>query len=262
MGAPIRLTAHAAPLDRRRCSLADTRRGPRAARRRRHRARGDPALRPHRRAHARERGRGRHLRSIEPGRLPERPARRGHVPAPVLRHQPREPGQLHHDGEWPAAELVDDLGLPRPLALQLRADGDGRESAHGSRPPRRSARRRRTFVGRLHGHGPAHPAGRLLPRALHTSRGSYPGSPSPSGTFDQGGNVWEWTETAAAAGARGLRGGGFGSNASMLAASFADAAPPAAVDDAVGFRVAPEPDGNWMPFAGALAVFACAKRRW
>jgi len=47
----------------------------------------------------------------------------------------------------------------------------------------------------------------------------------------------------------------------MLAASFADAAPPAAVDDAVGFRVAPEPDGNWMLFAGALAVFACAKRR-
>jgi formylglycine-generating enzyme len=28
-----------------------------------------------------------------------------------------------------------------------------------------------------------------------TPVGSYPGSPSPYGTFDQGGNVWEWNET-------------------------------------------------------------------
>ena len=28
--------------------------------------------------------------------------------------------------------------------------------------------------------------------------GSYPSAASPSGTFDQGGNVWEWTDTSAA----------------------------------------------------------------
>jgi formylglycine-generating enzyme len=42
-----------------------------------------------------------------------------------------------------------------------------------------------------------------------TGVGVYTGSPSPNGTFDQGGNVWEWEETIIS-GRRGIRGGAFG----------------------------------------------------
>jgi formylglycine-generating enzyme required for sulfatase activity len=40
-----------------------------------------------------------------------------------------------------------------------------------------------------------------------TNVGSYTGSLSPYGTFDQGGNVWEWNETIIEGITRGLRGG-------------------------------------------------------
>ena len=40
-----------------------------------------------------------------------------------------------------------------------------------------------------------------------TDVGSYTGSPSPYGTFDQGGNVWEWNEEIVSGLLRGYRGG-------------------------------------------------------
>ncbi len=39
--------------------------------------------------------------------------------------------------------------------------------------------------------------------------GEFELSDSPYGTFDQGGNVWEWNETAVTSSLRGLRGGSF-----------------------------------------------------
>ena len=39
--------------------------------------------------------------------------------------------------------------------------------------------------------------------------GEFELSDSPYGTFDQGGNVWEWNETAVTSSSRGLRGGSF-----------------------------------------------------
>ena len=39
--------------------------------------------------------------------------------------------------------------------------------------------------------------------------GEFELSDSPYGTFDQGGNVWEWNETAVSSSSRGLRGGSF-----------------------------------------------------
>jgi len=76
-----------------------------------------------------------------------------------------------------------------------------------------------------------------------TDAGDYTGSGSPNGTFDQGGNVYEWEETIFGGSYRGLRGGSFISLPSYLAASDRIVGNPVAADNFVGFRVAsiPEP---------------------
>jgi hypothetical protein len=49
---------------------------------------------------------------------------------------------------------------------------------------------------------------------MPTAVGSYSGSASPYGTFDQGGNVWEYNETILdPRGFRGVRGGSFNDRA-------------------------------------------------
>jgi formylglycine-generating enzyme required for sulfatase activity len=42
-----------------------------------------------------------------------------------------------------------------------------------------------------------------------TEAGAHENSDSPYGTFDQGGNVWEWNEAIIEGGFRGTRGGAF-----------------------------------------------------
>jgi hypothetical protein len=70
-----------------------------------------------------------------------------------------------------------------------------------------------------------------------TDVGAYTGSPSPSGTYDQGGNVQEWVETASGT-TRGARGGSWLSGASSLAASSASSLDPTTETNSVGFRIA------------------------
>jgi len=77
-----------------------------------------------------------------------------------------------------------------------------------------------------------------------TDVGSYTGSASPNGTFDQGGNVWEWNEAIISGSSRGRRGGSFFFVPDTLAASFRRDNPPTSEFSLVGFRVAsviPEP---------------------
>jgi CSLREA domain-containing protein len=97
-----------------------------------------------------------------------------------------------------------------------------------------------------------------------TPVGSYWGSASPYGTYDQGGNVWEWNE-AVVFGGRGFRGGSFDEDGTALAASFRGWAPAGAEDLARGFRVAsrdlPEPDSGALGISGVLAVAGLARRR-
>jgi formylglycine-generating enzyme required for sulfatase activity len=70
-----------------------------------------------------------------------------------------------------------------------------------------------------------------------TDVGSYTGSLSPNGTFEQGGNVWEWNEAIIGSN-RGLRGGSFTSILGSLAASYRYDFIAAYGSRNVGFRVA------------------------
>ena len=77
-----------------------------------------------------------------------------------------------------------------------------------------------------------------------TDVGAYTTPTSPYGTFDQGGNVWEWNETMIISSFRGLRGGGWGGISHFsfnLAASRRSGGYPSDGFNAVGFRVASIP---------------------
>ncbi len=93
--------------------------------------------------------------------------------------------------------------------------------------------------------------------ATLTDVGSYTGSASPYGTFDQGGNVLEWNEEPFFDGSfRGIRGGSWFDFPGALAASFRDPSLPQIEDNFFGFRVAsvPEPSTGLLVMAGVLAV--------
>jgi formylglycine-generating enzyme required for sulfatase activity len=92
-----------------------------------------------------------------------------------------------------------------------------------------------------------------------TSRGSYTGSASSPGTYDQGGNVSEWNESVFPSGGRGIRGGDFAGSSGDLAASSRSSLAATTESTNVGFRVAPEPGGIWQLVAGLLTVFGLAR---
>jgi formylglycine-generating enzyme required for sulfatase activity len=100
-----------------------------------------------------------------------------------------------------------------------------------------------------------------------TPVGSYPGSASPYGTVDQGGNVAEWVTPDPDQVYRwnaGTRGGYFNLDASYLAASGQVGATDATAEDLnLGFRVVtlPEPDPGVVVTLGVLAVALRRKPR-
>lgn len=81
------------------------------------------------------------------------------------------------------------------------------------------------------------------PEYWRTDVGFFSLSESPYGTFDQGGNVWEWNEGILYDSSRGLRGGGFGDVGNgLLAHDRNHGHYPAREEFDVGFRIAiPEP---------------------
>ena len=93
-----------------------------------------------------------------------------------------------------------------------------------------------------------------------TDVGSYAGSPSPYGTFDQGGNVMEWNEESpfgSPGSARGVRGGSFlDGNSNGLDAQTGGSGDPTLELGFLGFRVAmiPEPGTGLLVITGLLGL--------
>jgi formylglycine-generating enzyme required for sulfatase activity len=78
-----------------------------------------------------------------------------------------------------------------------------------------------------------------------TDVGAYPGSASPNGTFDQGGNVFEWTEQIVSETHRAIRGGSWDLSVDFLSASIPFNSNSAGSTRSTGFRVVrfiPEPE--------------------
>jgi formylglycine-generating enzyme required for sulfatase activity len=96
-----------------------------------------------------------------------------------------------------------------------------------------------------------------------TDVGAYALSNSPYGTFDQGGNVFEWNEQMADSD-RGIRGGSWGDDASVLAASYRLYPSPTSDVSGIGFRVAslvPEPGTGIFMVTELLGLASLRRRR-
>jgi formylglycine-generating enzyme len=109
------------------------------------------------------------------------------------------------------------------------------------------------------------------PTNLLTPVGLFAGSPGPYGTYDQGGNVWEWNETANG-GYRYFRGGSYSGgyppqNSSLCMSTGptgVSSTPPTSEDTIMGFRVAgavPEPGSLAMLAGVAVTALVCWRRR-
>ena len=91
-------------------------------------------------------------------------------------------------------------------------------------------------------------------------------SDSAYGTFDQGGNLWEWNEADifGDGSGRGLRGGSFSCYGGTLHASYRDSyGAPTGEDSDIGFRVAsiPEPGSITLLVCGLVAGLMWWRRR-
>jgi formylglycine-generating enzyme required for sulfatase activity len=90
-----------------------------------------------------------------------------------------------------------------------------------------------------------------------TDVGAFAASPGPYGTFDQGGDVWQWNETDifGDGSSRGLRGGGWHSYSIGLASSYRDHYYPTYEGGTyIGFRVASVPEPGSLIMTAMIAV--------
>jgi formylglycine-generating enzyme required for sulfatase activity len=98
-----------------------------------------------------------------------------------------------------------------------------------------------------------------------TPVGAFADSPGAYGTFDMGGDVEQWNETAVGSSDRGFRGGDWGSQTLDMISTYRNADGPMDLDYYPGFRVAslavPEPSRIALVVAGGLCLAAFAWRR-
>jgi probable HAF family extracellular repeat protein len=97
-----------------------------------------------------------------------------------------------------------------------------------------------------------------------TPVGAFSVSPGPYGTYDMGGDVWQWNETAVTSSSRGLRGGEWGDSSGFLASSYRyDFDNPTDEYNGMGFRVAmvPEPSSLALLVGAAIISLLWWRRR-
>jgi sulfatase modifying factor 1 len=96
-----------------------------------------------------------------------------------------------------------------------------------------------------------------------TNVGAYAFTTSPSGAFDMGGNVFQWTESLANVLSRVFRGGSFVENSTALHSSFRAFDRPYVEYSTIGFRMAsvPEPNATAIAALGGLSLLALRWRR-
>ncbi len=101
------------------------------------------------------------------------------------------------------------------------------------------------------------------PTNFLTPVGAFADSPGPYGTYDMGGDVWQWNEAKVSGVYRGVRGGSFAGYGGNLGSFVRVGDTPTSEDIDVGFRVAsiPEPGSIILLVAGAIAGLICW-RRW
>ncbi len=76
-----------------------------------------------------------------------------------------------------------------------------------------------------------------------TPVGAFAASPGSYGTYDQGGDVWQWNEAKVTGSTRGQRGGAWGEIPNLLPSNIRDSYLLTAERDTIGFRVASVPWG-------------------
>jgi formylglycine-generating enzyme required for sulfatase activity len=93
--------------------------------------------------------------------------------------------------------------------------------------------------------------------------GAYTASASYYGTYDQGGNVWEWNDTVIADSSRGLRGGSWGYSGPVLRSSGRNSLDPSLEGSSIGFRVAsvPEPSAAVLVLMGGAGWLLWRRRK-
>ena len=97
-----------------------------------------------------------------------------------------------------------------------------------------------------------------------TNVGTYSSDPSSYGSFDQGGNVWEWNDAVIDGSSRGLRGGSWDAfDVLLLASSYrGNYVVPSYEDGSIGFRLAsvPEPSSLVLSVLASGVVLLRRKR--